>query len=403
MVDTPSLLVAAELSAAGLAALPFIIHRYRISRWMQKEPLQPSGNGKKLGLTLVLPVWNEEKVIIEKLENLASQDFPRKNLELLIIDSASTDSTVSLVEDWLKKNAKEFPDHRLIRMEQRLGKTEAVKRAFDAAADDKPLIAMTDADAMLVDEGALTRLVSWFNDPTIGAVGGTPERKEEVAKTHIKLESTYRDLFTKQRIAESRADSTPFLEGSLVGFRKEYIDTALLDCGSNADDSQLATMARLNGGRSIQDSELVFTEGTPASSAGRRQRKVRRAQGLCRHLWRNRGAWFSKQHGEFNKILRFQAFMHLFVPWLLLIAMMLGFSRWFMTIGDSSLLEGWLLPVFMLEIIILTALVGVFANLKIPGIGFLQTFMDAMWSLMTAHLLILKGDSLHIWEQPERG
>ena len=176
MVDTPSLLVAAELSAAGLAALPFIIHRYRISRWMQKEPLQPSGNGKKLGLTLVLPVWNEEKVIIEKLENLASQDFPRKNLELLIIDSASTDSTVSLVEDWLKKNAKEFPDYRLIRMEQRLGKTEAVKRAFDAAADDKPLIAMTDADAMLVDEGALTRLVSWFNDPTIGAVGGAPER-----------------------------------------------------------------------------------------------------------------------------------------------------------------------------------------------------------------------------------
>ena len=403
MVDTPSLLVAAELSAAGLAALPFIIHRYRISRWMQKEPLQPSGDGKKRGLTLVLPVWNEEKIIIEKMENLASQDFPRKNLELIIIDSASIDSTISLVEGWLKENAKEFPNHRLIRMEQRLGKTEAVKRAFDAAAEDKPLIAMTDADAMLADKGALRRLVSWFNDSTIGAVGGTPERKEEVDKTHIKLESTYRDLFTQQRIAESRADSTPFLEGSLVGFRKEFINTSLLDCGSNADDSQLATMARLNGGRSIQDADLVFTEGTPSSSAGRRQRKVRRAQGLCRHLWRNRSTWFSKQHGEFNKILRFQAFMHLFVPWFVLMAMMLGFSRWFLTITDSNFLEGWMLPLFILEVTILTALFGVIANLKIPGIGFLQTFMDAMWSLMIAHLLILKGDSLHIWEQPERG
>ena len=403
MVDAPSLLVAAELSAASLAALPFIIHRYRISRWMQKEPLQPSGDGKKLGLTLVLPVWNEEKIIIKKLENLASQDFPRKNLELLIIDSASTDSTVSLAEGWLKKNGKEFPNHKLIRMEQRLGKTEAVKRAFDATADDKPLVAMTDADAMLADKGALTRLVSWFDDSTIGAVGGTPERKEEVDKTHIKLEATYRDLFTQQRIAESRADSTPFLEGSIVGFRKEFIDTSLLDCGSNADDSQLATMARLNGGRSIQDPSLIFTEGTPASSAGRRQRKVRRTQGLCRHLWRNREVWFSKQHGEFNKILRFQAFMHLFVPWLLMMAMVFGFSRWFMTMEDSSLLGGWLLPLFVLEVIILTALFGVLANLKIPGIGFLQTFMDAMWSLMAAHLLILKGDSLHIWEQPERG
>ena len=83
--------------------------------------------------------------------------------------------------------------------------------------------------------------------------------------------------------------------------------------------------------------------------------------------------------------------------------MMLGFSRWFLTITDSSFLEGWILPLFMLEIIILTALFGVIANLKIPGIGFLQTFMDAMWSLMIAHLLILRGDSLHIWEQPERG
>jgi hypothetical protein len=74
-----------------------------------------------------------------------------------------------------------------------------------------------------------------------------------------------------------------------------------------------------------------------------------------------------------------------------------------MTMEDSSLLGGWLLPLFVLEVIILTALFGVLANLKIPGISFLQTFMDAMWSLMAAHLLILKGDSLHIWEQPERG
>ena len=119
MVDAPFLLATAELSAAGLAALPFILHRSRISKWLLKDALQPSGDGESIGLTLVLPVWNEEKLIIQKLDNLSSQDFPRDNLELIIIDSASNDSTMTLAEEWLRKNPKEFPSHQLIRMEQR--------------------------------------------------------------------------------------------------------------------------------------------------------------------------------------------------------------------------------------------------------------------------------------------
>ena len=403
MVDAPFLLATAELSAAGLAALPFILHRSRISKWLLKDALQPSGDGESIGLTLVLPVWNEEKLIIQKLDNLASQDFPRENLELIIIDSASNDSTMTLAEEWLKKNPKEFPSHQLIRMEQRLGKTEAVKRAFNAAAEDKPLIAMTDADAMVPDTGALKRLASWFEDATIGAVGGTPNRQTESDKAHVKLEQGYRNLFTQQRIAESQADSTPFLEGSLVAFRKKFIDTSLIDCSSNADDSQLATMARLNGGRSIQDPELLFEEGTPSSNAGRRQRKVRRAQGLCRHLWRNRNSWFAKKHGQFGKILGNQGIMHIFAPWLLLTAIMLGFSRWFMiSTGEGSLIEGWGLALFLFELLILLSLFSIMLNIQLPGLGLMQTYLDGMFSLFLAHILILRGKSLHIWEQPER-
>lgn len=402
MVDAPLILATAELSAAGLAALPFILHRLRISKWMQNEALQPSGDGESIGLSLVLPVWNEEKLIIQKLDNLASQDFPRENLELIIIDSASTDTTMTLAKDWLKENPKEFPNYQLIQMEQRLGKSEAVKRAFNAAADENPVIAMTDADAMVPDTGALKRLASWFEDAAIGAVGGTPNRQTESDKAHVKLEQGYRNLFTQQRIAESQVDSTPFLEGSLVAFRKKFIDTSLLDCGSNADDSQLATMARLNGGRSIQDPELLFEEGTPSSNSGRRQRKVRRAQGLCRHLWRNRSSWFAKKHGHFGKILGNQGIMHIFAPWLLILALMLGFSRWFMHLTGEVSLEGWILILFIFEMLVLISLISIIVNIRIPGLSLMQTYLDGMFSLLWAHFLILKGKSLHIWEQPER-
>ena len=402
MVDAAALLMAAELTVAGAAALPFVIHRFRMRRWLQMESLEPAGDGGEQRLTMVLPVWNEEKLIISKLEDLAAQDFPVHRMELIIIDSASTDKTLELVDGWLQENADVFPRNKVIRMPSRLGKTEAVRRAFLAADDDSTVIAMSDCDARL-EPGSLRRMVSWFDDVTIGAVGGTPIRSGAEGEAHGKLETTYRSLFTQQRVAESMADSTPFLEGSICGFRSAVIQPEMLDTHCNADDAQLATMARLNGGRSIQDIQLRFREGTPPTAAGRRSRKVRRAQGLCRHLWRNRRNWFSRQQGRFGSILGWQAVMHLFVPWLVLMAICLGFSRWAVGTGDASFLEDISLVLFIIELLVLSALLGVMFDIRIPGLGFLQTFLDAMWNLFCAHVFVLRGRSLHIWEQPERG
>ncbi|RZD47094.1 MAG: hypothetical protein CXT68_05115 [Methanobacteriota archaeon] len=389
MIEAQATLALGELALAGLAAGPFILHRYRIAKWLKLKPLKPSSIEIKLKMTLILPVWNEEEIILSKLENLASQEYPRKDLELLIIDSASTDKSMAIVKSWLKEKPKAFPNHKIIEMEKRLGKTEAIRRAIIAADEKSEVIVMTDVDATFPPD-SLNRLASWFSDPEIGAVGGTPQRSSVEEKAHTEMESTYRDLFTLQRIAESRIDSTPFLEGSIAGFRRNMVDADLLNVYSNADDSQLATMVRLRGGKCIQDSELCFDEMTPPSNAGRRSRKTRRAQGLCRHLWRNRSA------GN-------QAMMHLIAPWLVLMAVLLGISRWVIQIQTGSYFEEWYLVLLMIELTIIVAWLGVIFNLKIKGIAFLQMFLDSMTNLMIAQFLILRGKSLHVWNKPERG
>jgi len=52
---------------------------------------------------------------------------------------------------------------------------------------------------------------------------------------------------------------------------------------------------------------------------------------------------------------------------------------------------------------IIVAWLGVIFNLKIKGIAFLQMFLDSMTNLMIAQFLILRGQSLHVWNKPERG
>ena len=101
----------------------------------------------KLKMTLILPVWNEEDIILSKLENLASQEYPRKDLELLIIDSASTDESMAIAKSWLKEKPKAFPNYKIIEMEKRLGKTEAIRQAI-IAADEKSEVIDADSSFM---------------------------------------------------------------------------------------------------------------------------------------------------------------------------------------------------------------------------------------------------------------
>lgn len=389
-----------QLAFAGLAAAPFLLHRYRMSKWLEKcsQPTCPAIEGNELPqMTLVLPIWNESLVIKAKLDDLAGQEYPREKLELIIIDSASTDESVDLVEAWLATNPNSFPRHNLIRMEARLGKTTAIERAFKAADSKSTVLAMTDAEAML-NAGSLLRLGAWFFDEKIGAVGATPHRYPTGEGRHQALEESYRDYFTMQRLAESAVDSTPFLEGSLLGFRQSIHGAGTFDVGSNADDAQLAVAARIHGFSAIQDPHLVFKEPMPPTAKEHRRQKVRRAQGLQRLLWRYRKKWFADDLGTYGNILGWQGLMHIGVPWLVLAGSAMAVTKWMM------LLIGGDVTIFLATTLVLDALVfgGWLARrcgFKLRGTGMVATFLDSMTSLLRAQLLLLFGKSLHIWEQ----
>lgn len=54
-------------------------------------------------LTIVCPVYNEQKYIEQCIESILVQDFPRENLEVLFVDGMSSDETRQIISSYIDK------------------------------------------------------------------------------------------------------------------------------------------------------------------------------------------------------------------------------------------------------------------------------------------------------------
>ena len=397
MLFSPALF---EIGFAALAGLPYVKQGLDLLMSRKRELVRPEQRYSG-SLTILLPVWNEANVLTQKLDNLMEtcQGF---DPHLVIIDSASTDASVSIIEGWNGQDA--FASYTLLRMEQRKGKTAAVKQALEhinqSIATD--LVLMTDGDA-LFEADTVSKLMHWFSDSTIGCVGASPKRLGQRTE-----EAEHRALFSMVRTMESKFDSTPFLEGSCMIWRREALDVESLNVRSNADDAQIATNVRINGLRAIQDSDAHFIDHAPHQRKEHARQKVRRAQGLQRHLLRQRKHWFNRRHGKFAATLRQEAAMHLLSPLLLIGAFVAMLARW-ATIGfaeidfSNATLTTMHVGLFVTEAIVFTSWLSVRYSVRIPLLNQLGAIIDGNVQLVRALWKSARGTSLHMWDQHTDG
>ena len=391
-----------QLIASGFVVIPLATQAWLARRWMNRSVLEPDPlpTTGLPGLCVVLPVWNEAEVIEGKLDDIAAQDYPRDKLDLILIDSASTDETIMRAERWLDAHPDVFPPERLkiIRMRVRLGKSAAINRAIGFAPEDANVFLMTDADARL-DQGAFERVGRWIAMPDIGAVCGRGTPFEAAGREN---ERAYRNWFDHLREAESRRDSTTVMEGSLAGYDLDLIRDHRIREDSNADDTQLGFIARQSGGRAIFDTSLRFREHTPTDGPEATQRKTRRAQGLIRHLWRTRSHWFRPRHGAWGTILGLNGLTHVIAPWVVTIGFTAGILHITGIVTDpvGILAATWLDRAMLLADASVLTLMGL-GLLRIPfgPARLVWAYFTHMGMALKAQCMLLGGNSLHMWDQ----
>ncbi len=126
------------------------------------------------GVSVVIPVRDEETGIRLLLEDLASQDYPIEAFEVIIVDDHSTDRTRDVVRSFLDRH----PNIRLLSAGPgESGKKDALDRGIKAA--NHPLILNTDGDCR-VPARWLAGMIAPFSDSgprmRVGTVIFEPDR-----------------------------------------------------------------------------------------------------------------------------------------------------------------------------------------------------------------------------------
>tara|TARA_B100001146_G_scaffold99694_1_gene88301 strand:+ start:1524 stop:2711 length:1188 start_codon:yes stop_codon:yes gene_type:complete len=379
-----------QVGATIAVILPLGIHWLLNRRWMRQKPPAPEAckDEDLPQLCIVIPTWNEANVIESKLDDLVAQRYPESKRRLMLIDSASTDQTVSIATKWNETHGHGLE---IVQMPARLGKSAAINRAMQELTESDEIFVMTDAEATL-EEGALRRIGRWMKDPSIGAVCGTLADTTE--------DSTYRGWYRWFRSGESRADSTPIFEGSIAAYRASALHP--VEPGANADDSQLAVSVRNEGLRAISDESIRFSESPITDDREYHDRSVRRGQGLSRHFWRQRSHWF--RNGRWGTILGLNGLQHSISPWFVLIGILAGFAHastvfligWFG--GEPMLLDRVML---LVDALVLASLGLGITGLRIPLCASAVAFLTQNLRLVQGMLLLQFGRSLHQWDASE--
>jgi len=116
-----------------------------------------------LKVSIIIPCYNEENMIKEKLKNTLSLDYPKEKMQIVIVDDGSNDKTYKIMKEFIKNIGKKV----LLVHQERAGKYEAIKTGLKCSRNE--IIAITDANALL-DKNALRCLVRHFSDENVGGV-----------------------------------------------------------------------------------------------------------------------------------------------------------------------------------------------------------------------------------------
>jgi len=308
-----------DIIALVLAAIhfgvPLTYYYYMKTKYLNKPwniKIDPNYQPK---ITIIIPTYNEAKLIQQKLDNIYEQEYPREKLEIIVIDSASTDGTPEKVKQWVMRH----PDIKITLLQEpiRRGMVPALNYALKHVPKDNELVIFTDADAFW-EQDTLKHVTKYFADPSIGAVTTCIAPLEEKDKY---LETTYRNYYNIIRIGESKIHSTPIHNGALIAFRKELLEKiGGLPTYTGNNDSTPASLIAFMGYRVVQIDDTTVKEPLRCNQL---RRKIRRAQHLILHFIHTK--CYAKKLGiyrrsQFDNIWRIENLLHLVNPWLLIIA-----------------------------------------------------------------------------------
>ncbi|MDI6891188.1 MAG: glycosyltransferase family 2 protein, partial [Thermodesulfovibrionales bacterium] len=213
-------------------------------------------------VTVLLTVFNEEKVIRDRIENLLSLHYPMEKFEILVASDGSTDRTNEIVREFAGRGV------RLFVSDQRKGKSATQNEAIKVVSSD--ILAFTDVDTTF-DHHFLQRMVRSFAVPSVGCVSGQlllRRGNNSVSES----QGFYWRYETALRAMESRMRILSTASGQCMAIRRRLFKP--LD-GRYGDDCIIPLDVILQGYRVVHEPEAVAYDIFPSSIDGELKTRIR--------------------------------------------------------------------------------------------------------------------------------
>jgi biofilm PGA synthesis N-glycosyltransferase PgaC len=227
-------------------------------------------------VSIIIPTYNESGIIGFKLVNSSRIVYPKDLLEIVIVDSNSTDDTIKKIQDFSTKEKN--LNIKLVVEEERKGKSHALNNALTQCNGD--IVIVSDADCFWPSD-ILEKALPYLADPSVGAIGG-PKILFNSQQTWItRMEEGYLKSANFLRLGESKAGSTVFFEGGFSAFKKQALDR-FDPYGTGSDDCGTIIGVIEKNYRAMLVREAKFYSSFPATFRGKISIKLRRINQLVR-------------------------------------------------------------------------------------------------------------------------
>ncbi len=339
----------------------FLVEFFR--RPADEEPI-PEGEAPKV--SLLVPAYNEEKVIVQTVRSLMTLDYP--DFEIVVVDDGSRDRTSAVLLEAFPFQRVEVDPAALpiptqplkvvyraaaprpvwLAVKENGGKSDALNAGLNLASGE--IVVTIDADTILTPQ-SLRRIVVPFRDPRIVAVGGLLTVANETVWQAGRLVGQglprsplalfqlveYLVSYTIGRMALSKLNALLVLSGAFSAFRRDlllqirgFLSERAHGRHTVCEDAEIIFRLhrclydhRIPGRMVFLMRPVAWTE-VPANARDVLRQRNRWHRGLGESLWLHRAMAFDPKYGRIGLFaIPYYLFFEFLAPFMKVLAFLL--------------------------------------------------------------------------------
>lgn len=242
-------------------------------------------NGFYPFVSIIVPVYNEAKVIKQSIKSLLGLDY--SNFEIIIVNDGSSDETADVAKTLVGYHKGRYGDVKVSLINKKNGgKARALNAGISYSKAD--LVLCMDGDSQL-SEDCVRMAVRHFTDPKIGAVAGNVKVLNR-KKFFTDLQALeYIEGLNMARAAQSFIKLVNIIPGPIGIFRKQaIIDAGYYSSDTFAEDADVTLKILANGWKIYYEPAAISYTEAPEKLHQLLKQRYRWTRGILQAIRKHR-------------------------------------------------------------------------------------------------------------------